>query len=150
MDRQTSSCQVVRVELPGQRYRDVMLRAIAPADLAPPAANYAHAIHTTDVTTWLHTSGVVAVRPDGTVPPALAEQAEVIWANLSAMLAEASMSTADIVSVTTYAVFGEDLAVVMAARDRALGAHRAASTLVLVPGLAQSHWKMEIAIIAAR
>jgi len=40
--------------------------------------------------------------------------------------------------------------VVMAARDRALGGHRAASTLVTVPALARPEWKMEIAIVAAR
>lgn len=127
-----------------------MLSAITPAEIAPPAANYAHAVHTTGARAWLHTSGVVATRPDGTVPVALADQAEVIWANLSAMLVDASMSMADVVSVTTYVVLGEDLSVVMAARDRALGAHRAASTLVPVSALAQAYWKMEIAIIAAR
>ena len=40
------------------------------------------------------------------------------------------------------------LATVMAARDRALGAHKAASTLVTVPALSQPDWKMEIAIVA--
>ena len=49
------------------------------------------------------------------------------------MLRDAEMSPADIVSVTTYVVVGEDLAPVMAARDAALGGHRAASTLVTVP-----------------
>jgi enamine deaminase RidA (YjgF/YER057c/UK114 family) len=38
---------------------------------------------------------------------------------------------------------------VMAARDRVMGEHRAASTLVPVPALAQPKWKLEIAIVAA-
>jgi len=46
-------------------------------------------------------------------------------------------------------VVGEDLAAVMAARDEALGVHRAASTLVPVPALARPEWRMEVAVIAA-
>ena len=38
----------------------------------------------------------------------------------------------------------------LAARDAALGGHRAASTLVTVPALARPEWKMEIAVVAAR
>ncbi len=97
----------------------------------------------------LHTSGAVATRSDGSVPDDLAEQAQVIWENLLAMLEEAEMELADIVSITTYVVVGNDLSVVMAARDLVMGEHRAASTLVPVPALAQPKWKMEIAIIAA-
>ena len=65
------------------------------------------------------------------------------------MLADAQMSVADIVSVTTYVVVGEELSPVMAARDAALGGHLAASTLVTVPALARPEWRMEIAVIAA-
>ncbi len=127
-----------------------MHRQIAPSSLGPPAANYAHAMLTTGATRWLHTSGVVATRPDGSVPEALIDQAELIWANLSQMLHEATMSMTDIVSVVTYVVVGNDLATVMAARDRALGGHLAASTLVPVHALAQPSWQMEIAIVASR
>lgn len=128
-----------------------MNREIAPASIAPPAANYAHAVHSEHVLRWLHTSGVVPTRPDGTVPAAIGEQAEAVWANLMAMLAEAGMTPRDVVSITTYVVVDHlaSLPVVMAARDRALGGHRAASTLVTVPALARPEWKMEIALVAA-
>ncbi|NBV04000.1 MAG: RidA family protein, partial [Acidimicrobiia bacterium] len=89
------------------------------------------------------------IAPDGSVPSDLADQAAVVWSNISAMLSDAGMSVTDIVSVTTYAVVGEDLAPVMAARDDALGGHLAASTLVTVPALARPEWRMEIAVIAA-
>jgi hypothetical protein len=48
------------------------------------------------------------------------------------------------------AKLGEDLAVVMAARDTALAGTRAASTLVTVPALARPQWKLEITVVAAR
>ncbi len=80
----------------------------------------------------------------------VAEQAATVWHNIAAMLAEAGMAPSDIVSVTTYVLPDQDLAAVMAARDRFLGDHLAASTLVIVPELAQPAWKVEIAAVAAR
>lgn len=127
-----------------------MNRAIDPSTIAPPAANYAHAILSEGAERWLHTSGVVPTRPDGTTPAGIGEQAEVVWANVAEILAAAEMGMNDIVSMTTYAVAGHPLAEVMAARDRALAGHRAASTLVTVPALARPEWLMEIAIIASR
>jgi enamine deaminase RidA (YjgF/YER057c/UK114 family) len=123
---------------------------IRPADIAAPAAEYAHAVLTDRAGRWLHTSGVVPVAIDGSTPDALEEQAALVWANIGAMLRDAGMAVGDVVSVTTYVVVGEDLSAVMAARDRALGGHRAASTLVTVPALARPEWRMEIAIVAAR
>ncbi|HUF96577.1 MAG TPA: RidA family protein [Ilumatobacter sp.] len=127
----------------------VVSREIQPEGVAPPAAKYAHAVLTEGATRWLHTSGVVPTRLDGTTPPTVGEQAEVVWGSIGAMLAAAHMGPADVVSVTTYVVAGEELAPVMAARDEFLGGHRAASTLVTVPALAQPQWLMEIAVIAA-
>ena len=123
---------------------------IRPADIAATAANFAHAVVTEGAARWLHTSGVVPVAPDGSTPEDLVDQATLVWTNIAAMLREAEMANDDIVSVTTYVVVGEELGPVMAARDAALGAHRAASTLVTVPALARPEWRMEIAVIAAR
>jgi 2-iminobutanoate/2-iminopropanoate deaminase len=126
-----------------------MNREVAPSSIAAPAANYAHAVVTEGRARWLHTSGVVPTAPDGSVPSELADQAAVVWANIGAILDEAEMTPADIVSVVTYAVVGEPLAPLMAARDAFMGGHRAASTLVTVPALARPEWRLEIAIVAA-
>ncbi|HEY5423669.1 MAG TPA: Rid family hydrolase [Ilumatobacteraceae bacterium] len=129
-----------------------MNREIMPSTIAPPAANYAHAVLSTNGAELLHVSGQVAARLDGTIPDGVADQADVIWSNIAAILAEAGMAMTDIVSITTYVVvdFMADLPQVMAARDAALAGHRAASTLVTVPALARPAWKMEVAIVAAR
>jgi len=125
-------------------------REINPTSIAPTAANYAHAVLSTGVSSILHLSGAVGVRPDGSLPDDVAEQAEVTWQNLAAICTEAGMSLDDIVSITTYAVVGQPLAGVMAARDRALGGRRVASVLITVPALARPEWKMEIAAVAVR
>lgn len=125
-------------------------RPIEPTSIAPPAADYAHAVATEGASRWLHTSGVVPTRPDGSVPDDIGDQARTVWDNIAAMLAEAQMAPGDIVSVVTYVVCGQDTGPVMAERDRFLAGHRAASTLVMVAALAQPAWKMEIAVVAAR
>jgi 2-iminobutanoate/2-iminopropanoate deaminase len=129
-----------------------MNRPLAPDSIAPPAANYAHGVHVAGATEWVHTSGVVPTAPDGTVPEDVGDQAEVVWANIAAILAEGGFDGGDVVSVTTYVVVDEmaSLGAVMGARDRALQGRRVASTLVTVPALADTRWKMEIAVVAAR
>ena len=124
--------------------------SLSPAGIAPPAARYSHAVLSVGPQRLLHTSGVVPIAADGRVPEALVEQAEVVWSNLTAILGEADMTVADIVSMTTYVVQGEDLAPVMAVRDRVMAGHLAASTLVVVPSLARAEWRVEIALVAAR
>ena len=126
-----------------------MNREIRPTTIAPPAANYAHAMLTEGATRWLHTAGVVPTAPDGSVPSDLSDQAHQVWANIAAMLSDAGMVAGDVVSVTTYVVVGEELGPVMRARDEFLDGRRVASTLVTVPALARPEWRVEIAVVAA-
>lgn len=125
--------------------------ALPGAGLAAPAANYALAIVSDSPSRWLHTSGIVPITADGTVPAGMADQADVVWTSIMVLLTEADMTPNDIVSVTTYVVadHADELGAVMAARDRYLGDHRAASTLVTVPRLARPEWLMEVAVVAA-
>ncbi|MFM7826748.1 MAG: RidA family protein, partial [Acidimicrobiaceae bacterium] len=121
-----------------------MPRELRPAEMAAPAAAYAHGVHVPAGFECVVTSGVVPTRRDGSVPPNIGEQADVVWQNILAILAEGKMSARDIISVTTYVVYESDsvematrLKLVMAARDAALNGHLAASTLVTVPALAR-------------
>lgn len=127
-----------------------MNREINPSSIAPTAANYAHGILSTDAQRILHISGTVGTRPDGSISDDVAEQAEEVWHSIAAICTEAGMSLDDIVSITTYAVAGQPLGGVMAARDSALGGRRVASVLITVPALVRPEWKMEIAAVAIR
>lgn len=127
---------------------------IQPEHMAPPAANYAHAVRVERADEFIFTSGVVPTMPDGTVPPTLEGQARVVWANLLEILRSGGMGVSNVVSITTYVVASEtlrdDLSAVMGVRDEVMGSHRAASTLVTVPALARPEWLMEISLVAAR
>jgi enamine deaminase RidA (YjgF/YER057c/UK114 family) len=122
---------------------------VQPSFIASPAANYALATKVVAARSMLFTAGIVGTRPDGSTAEHIGDQAEEVWRSIGAILSEAGFEVADIVSYTTYAVHGEDLKEVMAARDRFFQEHRAASTLIPVPALARSEWKVEIAVVAA-
>ena len=134
-----------------------MPRELKPAEMAAPAAAYAHGMQVPAGHELVVTSGVVPTRRDGSVPANIGEQAGVVWQNILAILAEGKMTARDIISVTTYVVYTSDtgematrLKLVMGARDAALSSHLAASTLVTVPALARPEWLMEISVLAAR
>ena len=101
----------------GSRGGDVMNREVTPPSIAPPAAAYAHAVVSEATTKMLHTAGVVPIAPDGSVPEGLADQAQVVWHNIEAILAAAGFVISDIVSMTTYVVAGANLALVMSAHE---------------------------------
>jgi 2-iminobutanoate/2-iminopropanoate deaminase len=123
---------------------------INPTTIGAPAASYSLGVRTTAGSEFLHTSGIVATAADGSIPEELDEQAAAIWFSLGEIVASAGFTLNDVVSYTTYVVDGNDLAVVMAARDAALKGHKAASTLIVVPRLARPEWRMEISLVAAK
>ena len=63
-----------------------MNREITPPSIAPPAANYAHAVLSEQPSRWLHTSGVVPTASDGSTPEDVGDQAAVVWRNIAVML----------------------------------------------------------------
>ena len=123
---------------------------INPRVISPPAANYSHAVLSTNPEKIVHTSGVVPVNVDGETPPAISDQADLIWSNITDILREAHLELSDIVSITTYVVSGHSLEEVMHSRDQQLGNHKPASTLVVVQELANVEWKMEISVVAIK
>lgn len=121
-----------------------------PAAVAPPVGSYSHAIETPPGARWLTISGQIGIGADGKVKPTAAEQAEQIWKNILAILAAAGMGPEDLVKVTTYLTRKEDIADSRAARAKALGNFRPASTLVVISALAAPEYLIEIEASAAK
>jgi enamine deaminase RidA (YjgF/YER057c/UK114 family) len=65
------------------------------------------------------------------------------------VLAGVGLEVSAIAKVTTFVVAGTDAAPIRAARARALGEHRPASTLVYVAGLASPDYRYEVEVTAA-
>jgi enamine deaminase RidA (YjgF/YER057c/UK114 family) len=95
-------------------------------------------------------SGQVGVRPDGTTPPTLAEQADQAFANIVRLLAAHGLQATDLVKLTLYIVAGQDIQVVRNARLKHLGEHRPTSTAVFISQLADPKWYVEVEAVAAK
>ncbi len=98
----------------------------------------------------VYTAGQVGVAPDGTTAEGFAAQADQTWANILALLAEGGMGVEDIVKITGYIVGHENFPAYAAARKKALGGVRPASTAIIVPALALTEWVVEIEAVAAK
>ena len=95
----------------------------------------------------LYISGQLGMDTDGTTPSTMAEQARLAWRNVAAQLSEAGMGFDNLVKVTMIIPDAAEIPASRPARAEALGDRRPASTLI-VAGLANPAWKIEIKAIA--
>ena len=127
-----------------------MLKPINPPTVAPPFSRYSQAIEAPAGLRWLHISGQVGVRPDGTVEQGFAAQAERAWDNLLTILAAAGMGPADLVKVNVYLTRAGDVVDSRRIRDAKLAGAAPASTLAVVAALASPQWMFEVEAVAAK
>jgi len=128
----------------------LMLKKHNPPTVVAPFSNYAQGVEAAVGLRWLHVSGQVGVRPDGSCPADFAGQCEVAWDNLLGVLAAAGMGPADIVKITTFMTDPKDLPASRPIREKKLAGVPVASTLIFVAGLARADWKIEIECTAAK
>ena len=118
------------------------------AELAPqPASAYSQAVEVTCGARILFISGPLGTEADGTTSPGMAEQARLAWRNLAAQLAAAGMGLDNLVKVTMIIPDAAEIPASRAPRAEALADRRPASTII-VAGLADPAWKIEIEGIA--
>ncbi len=124
-------------------------RALNPASVFPPYANYAHAVEVQPDSRLLFISGLNGYQADGeTMPADFESQASLIWDHLESILAEAEMTVANLVSLRFYlAEPAHDPANVTVLKER-LGRHQAART-VICAGMLEPGWLLEVEAIAA-
>ena len=116
-------------------------------DAPQPVAAYTQAIEVTGASRTLYISGQVGERMDGTMPADIGEQSRLAWQNLEAQLKAAGMTLDNLVKITTILPNHGDVAAARERRSAVLGDRRPASTLI-VGGLANPAWKIEIEGIA--
>jgi len=127
-----------------------MHQAHNPPTVPKPASAYHQAVEVPPNARWLHISGQLGLTPAGKLQAGTAAQADQAWANILGLLAAAGMSPENLVKVTTFIVDPADVATVRAAREKALGPVRVASTLLVVQGLASPEYRIEIEAVAAK
>lgn len=125
----------------------MQIEVIQAKDAPPPAGAYAQAVLATGATRILHISGQVPETPDRTVPAGFEAQARLVWKNIFAQLAAADMTADNIVKVTTLLTDRALMVENRAIRREMLGERMVASTLIIA-GIADEAWMLEIEAVA--
>ena len=114
----------------------------------PATRDYVHAMEVRGAERILFVAGTMGLDASGAPGATLAEQLDLVWSNIRAILAAADMTVDNIVRLTSYlrdAGYGEANA---AARAAALGGRAVPTTAIVVQTLV-SEWLVEIEVIAA-
>lgn len=112
--------------------------------------NYTHCVASEGATRWLHLSGQIGLKHDGSVAEGAAEQCRQALANIGALLEAGGMTVEDIVHMRIFLLDRADIPALRQARGAFLGDRKVASTLVLISGLVDPSWKVEIEVVAAK
>ncbi|WP_164863685.1 RidA family protein [Agromyces sp. LHK192] len=123
---------------------------VRPEGVYPPTADFSQAVRVSGGD-LVFVSGIIGMRPDGTMPAGAREQVELAFANLAVVLDAAGATPADVVKVTLFV--RDDFALVRddvrEIRARYFTHDFPVSTLVQVAGFAGADYRFEIEAIAA-
>jgi enamine deaminase RidA (YjgF/YER057c/UK114 family) len=121
-----------------------------PPGVHPPLGLYSHTAVVPAGAELVFLSGQVGVRPDGSAPMTIGEQADQVFENIVTLLRAHGLGATSIVKLTTFMVAGHDGDAVRAGRIKHLGSHRPASTAVFVAQLVDPAWFVEVDAVASR
>ncbi len=122
---------------------------VNPPTVPAPFSRYSQGVAVRSPARWLHISGQVGMPLVGILPDSFEEQARNAWRNVLGVLEAAGMGPGNLVKVTAYITRASDVGRHRTVRDSMLGEVKTASTLVVVAGLADPRWLIEIEAVAA-
>jgi 2-iminobutanoate/2-iminopropanoate deaminase len=114
----------------------------------PATSDYVHAMEVREPKRFLYVAGTMGLDQNGVAGTSLAEQLDLIWRNIRAILASADMTVDNIVRLTSYLrdpAYAEENA---RARVKALNG-RVIPTIGIVAQTLSSDWLVEIEVVAA-
>ena len=109
---------------------------------------YVHAMEVRAPERFLFLSGTMGLDSEGKAPDSLEEQLTLLWSNICRILAEAEMTTDNIVKLTSFLRDASYSGANQTARIKALGERRIPTTAVVV-ALLDPTWLVEIEVVAA-
>ncbi|MEM1317283.1 MAG: RidA family protein [Pseudomonadota bacterium] len=127
------------------------VHGLTPNSIAPPFARYSHGVVLTAPGALILTSGQLGLAADGSVPDGVEEQADICFANIDAILAEAGTNRGATLHVRAFVTDRKHMQGYMKSRDRWLAdiTPPPASTLMIVSGFTREEFKVEIEVVAA-
>jgi 2-iminobutanoate/2-iminopropanoate deaminase len=126
-----------------------MHKPLSPTTIHPPFSAYSNGIEVPGGQKLVLTSGQLGIDKDGNIPSTAAEQAELCFDNIAAILAEAGLGLEHVVRVNAFVSGREHLRPYMEVRNRRFTAPLPASTLMVVSGFARPEFLVEVEVVAA-
>ena len=127
------------------------MNKVVNASVASHIGTYSDGVEVRSGSRLLYISGTPGIdRTNGALPKSFAEQAELAWRNIIAILGEADMEVTDIVKLTQHLIRREDLAAYRDIRTRYLGDCAPASMLTFLPELVWPDMLIELEVVAAK
>lgn len=119
------------------------MKALQPDTMPAPFGRYSHGVAAGQV---IVTSGQLGLAADGTIPEGVTAQAELCFANIRAILADAGADFSHVLRFNAFVTQREHMAEYMAVRDRLVAdlAVKPASTLVIVSGFTRPEFLVEV------
>jgi enamine deaminase RidA (YjgF/YER057c/UK114 family) len=121
---------------------------ISTAKAPVPFSKYAQATRVSAGSDLIVISGQVGVDIEGKLADTERGQHENCWKNILAILESQGLGASDIIEMTVYITRATGVPLYREVRDQMLDGHEAASTLLIISGLANPDWLVEIAVIA--
>ena len=122
---------------------------LSPTTIHPPFSAYSNGVEVPAGQKFVFCSGQLGITTDGVVPASTAEQAELCFDNIAAILAESGLGLEHVVRINAYVSGREHLRPYMDVRNKRFSPPFPASTLMIVSGFARSELTVEIEVIAA-
>ena len=125
------------------------MKIVETSEAPTPLSNYSQGVVVPSTSRHLHVSGQVGITLNGIIPDDPAEQHELCWQNVLAILKAEGMDHRNIVMARVYITNPAHVALYRQVRDRFMQDHRPAATLLVVAGLADPRYCVEVDVIAA-
>ncbi len=123
---------------------------INPKTVSQPMGAYTQCVETASNLKWLHVSGQVGVDKDGKLGADFAAQANNVWTNLANCLKDSGYTMDDVVRVNHFLTDARHTQQYREIRAKYLGNAKPASTLLIVQGLADPFYFLEVELTAAK
>lgn len=124
-------------------------RAFYPETMQPPLGKYAHGVEVPENAKLTFVAGQVGIDFEGNLPDDFAAQAHNAWKNCLAVLEHNRLRISDVVKITHFVTDPANLPAYNEVRAAYLGESRPTSTLLVVAGLADPKFLVEVEMIAA-
>lgn len=124
-------------------------RAFYPEIMHPPLGMYAHGVEVPEDAKLTFVAGQTGIDFEGNIPDDFAAQARLAWENCMAVLEHNRLRMSDVVKVTHFITDAANLPAYNEVRKEFLSENRPTSTLLIVAGLADPRFLVEVEMIAA-